>query len=228
MKPNCIIAARGGSKRVKNKNILNFYGKPMISRVIDIAKKTKLFNRIIVSTDSKKIAKIAIKSGAEIPFLRSKILSQDKVPMQDVMIDTITRANTKNIDNHIALYPTAVLLNPKDLQKAYKKFLLNKFEFLLGIQEFKSSPLRALQIRGDYLSFANKLYPKKNTQDLKKLYHDSGTFWIFKTKCVLKSPKTLPKKTSYYIFKKFDVCDIDDKEDLELAKTFFLKKNNTR
>ena len=66
MKPICIIPARKGSKRIKNKNIKLFAGKPLISYIIQIAKKSKLFSRIIVSTDSKKIANIAKKNGAEV------------------------------------------------------------------------------------------------------------------------------------------------------------------
>ena len=77
MKPICIIPARQGSKRIKNKNIKLFAGKPLISYVIGIAKKSKLFSKIIVSTDSEKIANIAKNNGAEVPFLRNKKLSDD-------------------------------------------------------------------------------------------------------------------------------------------------------
>ena len=78
-KNNCIaiITARGGSKRIKNKNILNFFGKPMIAYSIEAAKKTKLFDQIYVSTDSLKIKKISEKFGAIVPFLREKKLSDD-------------------------------------------------------------------------------------------------------------------------------------------------------
>ncbi len=72
MKPICIIPARKGSKRIKNKNIKLFAGKPLISYVIKIAKKSKLFSRIIVTTDSKKIANIAKNNGAEVPFIRDE------------------------------------------------------------------------------------------------------------------------------------------------------------
>ena len=68
----CVIPARSGSKRLKNKNIKSFNGKPIISYAIKIAKSSKLFSRIIVSTDCKKIKSIAEKYGAEVPFLRSK------------------------------------------------------------------------------------------------------------------------------------------------------------
>ena len=71
-KPICIIAARAGSKRIKNKNVVNFFGKPLISYPIRVAIKSRLFEKVVVSTDSLKIAKIAKKYGAEVPFLRKK------------------------------------------------------------------------------------------------------------------------------------------------------------
>ena len=73
IKPNCIIAARLGSKRIKQKNIKIFNGLPFIAHSILTAKKTKLFENIYVSTESKKIAKIAKKFGAVVPNLRPKI-----------------------------------------------------------------------------------------------------------------------------------------------------------
>ena len=72
----CIIPARSGSKRIKNKNIKKFLGKPIISYSIKTAKKSGCFNKIIVSTDSIKISKIAIQYGADVPFIRSKKLIQ--------------------------------------------------------------------------------------------------------------------------------------------------------
>ena len=84
-KPNCIIAARGNSKRLKNKNILKVNGKSLIEIVIKNAIKSKIFDKIIVSTDSKKIAKIAKKSGAIVPFLRTKKLSSDKAGLLPVV-----------------------------------------------------------------------------------------------------------------------------------------------
>ena len=68
----CLIPARGGSKRIKNKNIKKFFGKPLLSRVIKILRKSNIFDDIFVSTDSIKIKKIAEKSGAVVPYLRSK------------------------------------------------------------------------------------------------------------------------------------------------------------
>ena len=90
-----IIPARGGSKRIPNKNINNFNGKPIISWSIKCAFKTKLFDRIIVSTDNQEIAKTAKQYGAEVPFIRPKNLSNDSVGIIEV-ISHATRWMLKN------------------------------------------------------------------------------------------------------------------------------------
>ena len=80
-----VIPARGGSKRIPKKNIRDFLGKPIISYSIEIAKKSKLFERIIVSTDDSEISKIAEQYGAEVPFLRPRNLADDYTGTHDVV-----------------------------------------------------------------------------------------------------------------------------------------------
>ena len=86
-----IIPAREGSKRIKNKNVKLFNGKPIIGHVIKKLLKFKIFDKIIVSTDSKKIANIAKKYGAEVPFIRSKGLANDFVATKEVILDAINK-----------------------------------------------------------------------------------------------------------------------------------------
>ena len=91
MKPICIIAARGGSKGVSNKNIRLLGKKPLIAHTIESAIKSKLFSSVIVSTENKKITNIAKKYGATIPFYRPKKLATDNVSMDDVLLDVIKK-----------------------------------------------------------------------------------------------------------------------------------------
>ena len=81
----CIIPARSGSKRIKNKNIINFFGKPLIYYSIKNALNSKLFNDVIVTTDCVNIKKISEKYGAKVPFLRPRKLSNDKTSTKDVV-----------------------------------------------------------------------------------------------------------------------------------------------
>ena len=114
-KPNCIIAARSGSKRLKNKNILKVNGYPLIHIVIKTAIKSKIFDKIIVSTDSKKIANIAKKAGAQVPFLRNKKLSGGKIILLDVIKDIILKTDCKYKKFNFVIYPTAILTQVKDI-----------------------------------------------------------------------------------------------------------------
>jgi len=228
IKPNCIIAARGGSKRITNKNIIKIFGQPMISYPITTAIKSRIFKNIFVSTDSKKIKIISEKYGAKVPFLRKKKLANDKVGLQEVLVDFIKSNNFCSEEFMIFIYATAILVDSEMISKALKKFKQTKSDYLIGVQEFKSNPLRAMKINKNKLSFVNKFYSKKNTNNLNKFYHDAGSFFIFRTKTILKSPKKLPIKTTFYLHKKFEVCDIDDKQDLELAKILLNNKINVQ
>ena len=100
----CIIPARSGSKRLKNKNIKKFNGKPIISYAIKLAKSSGLFSRVVVSTDSKKISNIAKSYGAEVPFLRSKKLSDDFTTTAEVLIDCIKKISSEKTEFHFCLY----------------------------------------------------------------------------------------------------------------------------
>ena len=131
-----IIPARSGSRRIKNKNIKIFNKKPVIYWSIKAAKESKIFDRIIVSTDSKKIAKISNRYGAETPFIRKKKLAQDIISTVDVVRDAIKNANIYNA-KVCCIYPCAPLISSKDLIKAYKK-LSKKVDFVFSISTFSS------------------------------------------------------------------------------------------
>ena len=221
----CIIPARGGSKRIKNKNIKKINNKPIISHVIKVAKESKLFSRIIVSTDSKKISNIAIKYGAEVPFKRNKKLSDDHATTKDVLVDCVKKINSKNQEFHFCLYPTAVLLNKKDLIESYKKIKKFKFDHLVAISEFNSSPLRSLKITSkNKIEFKNKKYKNFRTQNLSKEYFDTGSFYIWRTSTLLKKSSSLPKKSTFYMLNSHRVVDINTPQDFKLAEILFKYK----
>ena len=96
MKPICIIAARGGSKGVPKKNIRLLGKKPLIAHTIESAINSNLFSNVIVSTENKKIASIAKKYGARVPFYRSKRLAADNISMDDVLMDVIKKLKLLN------------------------------------------------------------------------------------------------------------------------------------
>ena len=215
----CIIPARSGSKRIKNKNIKKIKGVPIIGLTIAMVRKSNLFKRIIVSTDSKKIASIAKKYGAEVPFFRNKKLSNDHAPTFEVLIDAIKKIGTQKEEFHFCVYPTSILINKQDLKMALLKIKKTKSEFICSVAEFKNNPYRSFVINKSSIKFALPQYQAKRSQDLNKLYFDTGSFYIYKTKALFKITKTnlIPKKSTYIILKK-KLIDINYPKDFQLLK----------
>ena len=133
-----IIPARGGSKRIKKKNITSFLGKPIISYSIKVAIRSKIFDKIIVSTDSNEIINISKKYGAEVLFKRPKNLSGDYVGTREV-ISHAAKWLKKNVSKPkyiCCLYPTAPLINILDLKNSYKKIKFNKEGYVFSATKF--------------------------------------------------------------------------------------------
>ena len=217
----CIIPARSGSKRIKNKNIKHFGGKPIISYAIRLAQSSGLFKRIVVTTDSHKISKIAKKYGAEVPFLRSKKLANDFTPLADVLVDCIKRISSQATKYHFCLLPTTTLIVKKDLINSFKKIKKIDFDHLSSVSEYDSSPYRALRFVGkNRIEFNSKKFALTRSQDLPKLCRH-GSFAIYRTKSLLKYDGKLPKKTTYYFIDKYRSIDIDTESDFKFAEFIF-------
>lgn len=215
----CIIPARSGSKRIKNKNIKNINGIPLIGATIKIAIKSKLFDRIVVSTDSEEIAKISKKFGAEVPFFRGKKLSDDYTPTYKVLIDCVNKIKTQKEDFHFCLYPTSVLIEKKDLLSAFLKIKKLKANFICPIAKFEVNPLRSFKIKKNFINFVWDKYQVSRSQDLKDLYYDTGSFYIYRTKSLLKltKKKIIPDKSTYVILKK-KLIDINYPKDFKTLR----------
>ncbi len=158
----CVIPARGGSKRLPKKNILNFFGKPMIYWTIEAAKKSKIFDKIVVSTDDEKIKKISLKFGAEVPFMREG-LSDDYTP-----ISQVTCAYVKKLKNEFKYHPDIVVQlmancpnrSAKEIRSSIKFFLKNKLNFQLSCLEYGFlNPWWALKI--NIKNIPKFLFPKE-------------------------------------------------------------------
>lgn len=227
-KPVCLIPARSGSKRIKNKNIVKIANTPLIGHVIKIALNSKLFSKVVVSTDSKKIANIANNYGATVPFLRSKKLSNSNTGIKETLVDCIHQIKTFHVKHHFCIYPTAILITSNDLKKAFQKIKNFKAGALFAVYE-NSSLMRSFKYikKKNEIDFKWKRYSKYMSQDLPKIYSDSGTFFIFNTKDYLSSKTILPKKTIPYEISKIKGIDLNTKNDLELLKAAY-SFNNTK
>ena len=171
-------------KRIPNKNIKDFCGKPIIYYSINNAKKSKVFDKIFVSTDSSEIAEIAVSYGAEAPFTRPKNISDDYASTLDVMAHASLWAKNKfkNIKSICCIYATAPLLKIDDLLLGYNSFLTDNWNYVISTTDFSYPIDRALLKNED--ESVEMFDPKnfnKRSQDLRPAFHDAGQFYIGKT-----------------------------------------------
>ena len=223
-----IIPARGGSKRIKNKNIIRFFQKPIIGWTINELKKLKkkkIIKKIVVSSDSSKILGISKKFGADILIERQKKLSDDKTPFQLVVKDVIKKLNRLKYDisQIIVVFPSAVLIDANDIISALKIFKKNKNSFVISISKYPHPPQRAYtKSNTKKLSFIERKNELKNTQNFKELFHDAGQFYIGNKKLWLS--KNIHSNSRGFLLPRLKSVDFDTKDDLSLLKFLFSKK----
>ena len=166
-----IIIARIGSRRIKNKNIKSFFGKPVIAYSIINALNSKIFNKVIVSTESKIISNISKSYGAEVPFKRPKRLANNKTSTIKVIQHAIKKLSFKKRQvNLCCIYPVTPLLTKKILIKSYKKFKKLNADFLIPVLKKEKKTNRFFYIN-------NKGFLRETKFKKKKLYQDSGQFY---------------------------------------------------
>ena len=225
-----IIPARGGSKRIPKKNIKNFLGKPIISYSIELALSTNLFSRVIVSTDSNEIAKVAVKYGAETPFLRPKELSDDYVGTHEVVGHAIRwlEERGEKIEYACCIYPTAPLIEINDIINGFKIIERGKWDSVIAATNYSYPVQRSfteLPDGGLKMLFADTY--KSRSQDLFKVYHDAGQFYWAKSNTWKNEPDNYNRNSTMIKIPNKRVQDIDTYQDWERAEIIYqiLKKN---
>lgn len=221
MKKVAIITARGGSKRIPQKNIKEFLGIPVIAYSIKAALNSKLFDEVMVSTDSLDIARIAKESGAVVPFMRSEKTSDDFATTADVLIEVIDNYKKigKDFDLLCCIYPTAPFVTQKKLKDSLSLMLEKKADSVMPIIKFSYPIQRAL--RNTENSHIEYFWPEngnKRSQDLEKSYHDAGQFYWIKTDVLLSYKSLVAKNTIGFEISELEAQDIDEESDWKLAE----------
>jgi N-acylneuraminate cytidylyltransferase len=225
-----VIPARGGSKRIPHKNIKEFNGKPIIAYSIQALRDTKLFDKIIVSTDNAEIAEIARQYGAEVPFIRPSDIADDFATTADVIKHAIKwyQSSNKIIDLVCCLYATAPFVRSQDLFSSLEILKDGHTECVFSAAEFSYPIFRSFSLDDD--CYPKMFWPEnfpKRSQDLPKAYHDAGMFYIAKP-CVFTEEKPLFSECSkVYLIPHYRVQDIDTLEDWKRAEIMYkvLKEN---
>ncbi len=222
----CVIPARSGSLRLKNKNIKIFKKKPLIYYSIKTAIDSKLFDKVIVSTNSEKIKKISLKYGAEVPYKRSKKLSNHKATIMQVINDVIIYYEKEkiNFNNICCLYPTAIFTDRQLIRDSYKKFIKNKKKYLISSLEFPSFVEKGFKIQNNKIKLLFKNYKNKNSNNLSSTYYDAGQFLWGKSIAFKKKKDIFSKHSSIYLLNSPKFIDINTNHDwnkiLEYSKIF--------
>jgi pseudaminic acid cytidylyltransferase len=225
-----IIPARLNSKRIPYKNIKSFYGKPIISYAIKTAKNSKIFDKIIVSTESDKIGSIAKKYGAEYLFKRPKNLSTDYVWPSQVVKHAIewVEKNYKKPKFICCIYATTPLMISKDLIDSYK--ILKTKKFLNVFSAVKNSYPIQRSIYLDKNGNAKMLNEKnfyKRSQDFAETYHDAGQFYWGTYDSWINKSVVFGKNSSIYLLPSLRAQDIDNIEDWKIAEKLYKIRNGS-
>ena len=219
MKYLAIIPARGGSKRLPNKNILELNGKPLIAWSIESAKKSKYIDDVVVTSDSEKILDIAKKYNIK-TIKRPDYLATDTATTFDVIKHTIDSLQYK-YKYIVLLQPTSPLRNEKHIDEAIELLEKKKADAVISVCETDHSPLWSNTLPED-LNMSNFLRDEiknKRSQDLPKFYRLNGAIYICKTDKFLEEKTFFIKNNIYaYIMDRKSSIDIDDEIDFKLAK----------
>ena len=210
-----IIPARGGSKRIPIKNIKDFFGKPLIAYSIEVALKSKLFDKVVVSTDDEEIAKIALEYGAVVPFLRPKELSDDFTGTGAVVNHALEYLKEQGEDYNFVctIYATAPFLDEKYLIEGFEKLKNSNAKNAFSCTSMPFPIQRTFKITQN--ERCEMFWPEnftKRSQDLEEAFQDAGQFYW--TNLNIKSDEIIFGKDSIpIVLPRHLVQDIDTVED---------------
>ena len=217
----CLIPARSGSKRIKNKNIININNKPLIKFVCEKISKSKFISYFFVASDKKNIFK-TLKLDKKFRFFhRSKKSSTRTAKTEEVVLEFLKKENL-NSEIIILLQLTNPFIDYKILDKAINYYLQNKFDSMLSVVESKHFIWKNTK----YTIPINYNYRKREmSQDIKSYMVENGSFYIFKKKNFLKYKNRLHGNIGFFKMPKESYFEIDDNDDLKIVRKLLKNKN---
>ena len=229
-----VIPARGGSKRIPNKNVKPFCGKPIIAYSIEAALASEVFDRVIVSTDSSEVMDVAKEYGAEVPFLRPDELSDDHTPTIPVIahaIETLDQQvqnepnseQTKGVVSHACcIYATAPFVQVADIESGLKTLQTSQADFCFTATSFAFPIWRAIGLSEN--NTVEMFWPEngnKRSQDLGEAYHDAGQFYWGTSHAWKNATNIFSANSTAVVIPRARVQDIDTIEDWERAEAMY-------
>ena len=218
-----VVPARGGSKRIPNKNIKMICGQPMIYWPLKELAKSFKSDRVLVSTDDEDIVRTAQAKGLKVPFRRPDELSDDYTGTMDVVAHALNwyEDNVAKVDYVLIVYPTAVLLDVTDIEAAYAKLDADgNCDAVFSATNFPFPIQRAVFENED--QYAEMFQPQTfatRSQDLTEAFHDAGQFYFCRSNTVRQSLNFGNSQWKIHKLHRNNVIDIDTLEDFEIAES---------
>lgn len=215
-----VIPARGGSRRIPEKNLADFCGVPALARVVEVVRESAIFGRTAVSTDDPSIADCAEKAGAEVIW-RPAELADDNAPIQPVVAHAME--TEPDADLVCLVLATAVLLQSVRLAEAYRILTQDStLDYVIGIRGFESPPQRAMKRNSEGLvTMQSPETFNVRSQDFTPLYYDAGQFSFGRRAAWLSGQPSFNMRTHGMVLPRNEAVDIDEPEDLEFARLLF-------
>jgi len=230
-----LIPARGGSKRLPRKNVLDLSGKPLIAWTIEAARNSKYVDNVVVSTDDEQISTISRDYGAIVPFKRPTELSSDDAKSIDVVLHTIQtlHAQEDDYDYLILLQPTSPLRQAIDIDLSVEQLIRDGLDAVISVCENEHHPFwsNTLPADRDMSNFLNPSIRNKRSQDLPTYYRVNGAIYLCNiNKIIDEKDLFLKNKCHAYIMDNINSVDIDTEIDFLLASQIIdllISRNNS-
>jgi N-acylneuraminate cytidylyltransferase len=219
-----VIPARGGSKRIPKKNIRDFCGRPVIEYSIEAAIQTKLFDRILVSTDDDEIRRIALNAGVEVPFLRPSNLSDDYSGTNDVVKHAIEWFRDKGtpVEYACCLYATAPFIRADDVCAGFSMLQKSGKSFAFSVTTFDFPVQRSVRLTPDgAIAAMQPDFINARSQDLEPAFHDAAQFYWGKAEAFVLNMDMYAETAAGVVLPRHRVQDIDTNEDWIRAELMF-------
>ena len=221
MRVSCIVIARGGSKGIPNKNIINFCGKPLLAWTVLQAKACELISDVWISSDSLEILEVGKKYGAR-PIIRPDEISGDNSTSEEAWSHAVEHINQceimSDIDYVVAPQVTSPLRETSDFLRAIQKIKSIGADSLLSVAEVEDFFIWKMEQDGRVNSVNYDYRDRKPRQKIEKRFLENGSFYIFKPKLLSETGNRLGGKISMYTMERYKMFQIDNSEDIELCE----------
>lgn len=227
MKNIAIIPVRSGSTRVKKKNFIDFFGKPMFVYTYEHALKSGLFEKIVVSTESNEVVEICKQYSIDTEYIRPDTLSDGSISLDDVCLDVLKFYEDKGLsfDNMCLLWATAPMRDDKDIENAFALLTSDHIaNAVIAVTKYYFSPYCAVVLNSD--GTMKPVLPNEfwlGSHAWPETLVDCGSMSWVRVDVFKKEKSWMPSNSKPYIMPRYKCVDLDTEEDLELLRMYFEK-----